>query len=196
MQKQITTQLLCFFLFSSFSFAQSTDNNFMSNRIDTTATGTLILVEEVLLDAPLASVWDAYTTEEAWTKWATPLVEMDFKINGTIKTNYNIEGTIGDSTTNTLYVVNYVPHKLITMQADINKNWPEFMKKDQKDMYNVILFEALTPSRTKLTSYGMGYKNNEKYQELMKFFIKGNAWTYNKLREYLEQEPVEEAKHK
>ena len=47
----------------------------------------------------------------------------------------------------------------------------------------------IVPVRIKLLVWSM-------FTQLMKFFIKGNAWTYNKLREYLEQEPVEEAKHK
>ena len=60
------------------------------------------------------------------------------------------------------------------------------MKEDEKDLYNTILFEELSPSKTKVISYGIGYKNNEKYMSLMKFFIQGNEQSYLNLISYLE----------
>jgi len=118
--------------------------------------------------------------------WATALAEIDFKVNGTIKTNYNKTGSIGDESTITLHILNYVPKRLLTLQAELTKNFPDFMKEDEKDLYNVILFEKINPKETKVISYGIGYKNNEKYMSLMKFFIQGNEKSYYNLISYLE----------
>ena len=60
------------------------------------------------------------------------------------------------------------------------------MQADAKDLYNVIYFEALEEGRTKITSYGIGYKNNPKYLSLMKFFIQGNEQSSLQLIKYLE----------
>lgn len=162
------------------------NNKEISSKVDSTAAGELILTQEVIVHAPLETVWDAYTTEAGWAKWSTPLVSMDFRVGGTIKTNYNAEGTLGDETTNTLFIRNYVPYKLLTLQADLAPNWPEFMKEDVEDLYNLTLFEHLSEQKTRIISYGMGYKNNEKYLGLMDFFIQGNEYSYQQLKKALE----------
>ena len=75
---------------------------------------------------------------------------------------------------------------MLTLQAELTKNFPEFMKADAKDLYNMILFEAISATKTKVTSYGIGYKNNDKYRSLMTFFIQGNEQSYHNLISYLE----------
>ena len=50
----------------------------------------------------------------------------------------------------------------------------------------MILFEKIAPSKTKIISYGIGYKKNEKYKSLMKFFIQENEQSYLNLISYLE----------
>lgn len=156
------------------------------SRVDSTAAGELILTQEVVVHASLEDVWNAYTTENGWAKWSTPLVSIDLRVGGIIRTNYNADGTLYDETANTLYIRNYVPYELLTLQADISPNWPEFMKEEADNLFNVILFEPLDENKTKLVSHGIGYKNNERYWGLMDFFIKGNEMSYQKLKNVLE----------
>lgn len=177
------------FCFSISVFAQN--NNDISEKrvtsvIDSSKADNLVLKQSFVVNVPLDSVWNAYTTKKGWESWATAKAEIDFKINGIIKTNYNKDGEIGDETTITLNVVNYIPQRMLTLQAELTKNFPEFMKADEKDLFNMILFEAIEPSKTKVVSYGIGYKNNEKYMSLMKFFIQGNEQSYLNLISYLE----------
>ena len=139
-----------------------------------------------MVDVPLDSVWNAYTTQKGWESWVAAKAEIDFKINGVIKTSYNKDSNIGDESTNILHIINYIPKRMLTLQAELTNNFPEFMKADSKNLYNVILFERISPSRTKVISYGIGYKNNEKYMGLMKFFIRGNEQSHRNLISYLE----------
>ncbi len=159
----------------------------VTSTVDSTNKKELILIQEFIVNVPLDSVWNAYTTKNGWENWAVAIAEVDFKINGTIRTNYNKNGKIGDSTTINLRVVNYIPKKLITLQAELTNNFPNFMKKDEKDLYNIIRFESLASKKTKVISYGIGYKNNPKYLSLMKFFISGNEMSYQQLIAYLEK---------
>lgn len=181
--------LIIFLLQSILAFGQDNSlitENRVTSKIDSTYTNELVLIQEFVVNVPVDSVWNAYTTKKGWESWAVSKAEIDFKINGLIQTNYNKDGEIGDESTITLHIKNYVPKRLLTLQAEITKNFPAFMKEDEKDLYNVILFEELEPSKTKVTSYGIGYKNNEKYNSLMAFFIKGNAQSYLNLITYLE----------
>ena len=175
-----------FALFSISVYSQVLDNNRVITTIDSTNRKEIVLIQEFSINVPLDSVWNAYTTKEGWENWAVPLAEVDFKVSGLIRTNYNKQGTIGDSSTIVLHVVNYVPRKLITLQAELNAHFPEFMKKDEKDFYNLIYFEKIDRSLTKVVSYGIGYKNSPKYHKLLKFFISGNEMSYKNLIQYLE----------
>ncbi|MEL6812253.1 MAG: SRPBCC domain-containing protein [Bacteroidota bacterium] len=155
------------------------------SRIDSTDSQNMVLIQTFEVHGTLDQVWEAYTTKVGWESWVAPLAEVDFKINGSIRTNYNKEGTIGDASTIVLHVVNFVPKKMITLQAELTQNFPEFMKEDAEDLFNVIYFEETSSGTTKVTSYGIGYKKTEKYRNLMKFFISGNEATYQKLISYI-----------
>jgi len=180
--------LLLFLYFPFVLDAQTTKlpENRVKSEIDSSNVNNMVLKQSFIVNVVLDSVWNAYTTKIGWESWATAIADIDFKINGIIKTNYNKAGKIGDESTITLHILNYVPKRMLTLQAELTKNFPEFMKADEKDLYNVILFEEVSPSKTKVTSYGIGYKNNEKYMSLMKFFIQGNEQSYLNLISYLE----------
>ncbi len=159
----------------------------ISSRVERTALGERILVQEVVVEAPLERVWAAYTTSDGWSAWASPVARIDLRVGGTIETHYDPKAAIGDPGTNTLRIVNYVPHRLLTLKADLSDNWPEVLKQDGEHLANVILFEGLSPNRTKIESYGVGYGNSPEYDELMQFFIEGNESLFRKLIEVLEK---------
>ncbi|MEQ8244073.1 SRPBCC domain-containing protein [Fulvivirga sp.] len=167
-------------LLSNLTFGQAT------SETDTLPSGELMLKQEILINASIEKVWNAYTTTEGWKAWVTPIVEIDFKINGTIKSHYDSTATIGDKGTIVNHVLNYIPYKLITMQAELNENFPEFMIGEEKNLYSIVEFEKLGENQTKLTIYGIGYKNEQQWIDLLKFFIQGNEMSLNKLKNYLE----------
>jgi uncharacterized protein YndB with AHSA1/START domain len=187
--------LILFFTFF-FSTANGQNENQpadqrITSRVDSSNNEELVLIQEFIVNVSLDSVWNAYTTEKGWESWAVPLAEIDWKVGGIIRTTYNINGVIGDSTTIVNHIINYVPHKIITLQAEITDNFPDFMKEEAEDFYNIIYFEKADEGKTTVTSYGIGYKNNEKYLSLMQFFISANKKTYKNLISYLETgEPV------
>ena len=154
--------------------------------VDSTHANNMTLTQTFTVNVSLDSVWNAYTTETGWESWATAMAVIDFKLNGLIKTNYNTNGSIGDSTTITLHIINYIPNRMLTLQAELTKHFPDFMQVDEKDLFNIIVFEELSPNKTQVTSYGVGYKKNEDYLALMKFFIQGNEQSFLNLIAYLE----------
>lgn len=155
--------------------------------VDSSDADNLVLIQSFEVEASVDKVWNAYTTKEGWKKWVAPVAEIDFKIGGLIQTNYNKEAKIGDEGTIRLHIINYVPRKLLTLQAEISESFPVFMKEDAKGFYNVISFEKINDYTTKITSFGIGYKKNPKYLELLNFFIKGNEASYIQLISYLEK---------
>ena len=176
-----------FLLLSTLLFSQeSQSSNRVVSVVDSTHQDNVVLQQTFVINVPLDSVWNAYTTKKGWENWAVAQAEIDFKINGIIKTSYSKDAVIGDESTITLHIVNYVPKRMLTLQAELTKNFPDFMKEDQKGLYNTILFESLGPRKTQVISYGIGYKNNAKYLSLLQFFIQGNEQSYLNLINYLE----------
>jgi uncharacterized protein YndB with AHSA1/START domain len=147
----------------------------------------LILVQEVVVEAPIGEVWGAYTTSAGWMAWASPQAEVDLRAGGTIRTHYGPDAEIGDPGTNTLHIVNYVPERVLTLRAEISDRWPEVMKADEGKLMNVIVFDALGDAVTRIRSYGVGYRDLPAYDDLMEFFIPANEGLFQKLKEHLEQ---------
>jgi hypothetical protein len=58
---------------------------------------------------------------------------------------------------------------------------------EEKNLYSIVDFEKVDENQTKLTIYGIGYKNEQQWLDLLKFFIQGNEMSLNKLKKYLEQ---------
>ncbi len=80
-----------------------------------------------------------------------------------------------------------MPKRLLTLQAEITDNFPEFMKDDANDFFNVIYFDELENGHTNIKSFGIGYKNNPKYLSLMNYFIPANEKLLMNLILYLEK---------
>ena len=158
----------------------------ITSRVETTAAGELILVETVEIRASLAAVWEAFTTPAGYASWAAPVVEIDLRVGGTIRTHYDPSAQIGDADTIVLRVVSYVPERLLTLQADISQNWPAIISEQAAQLYNVILFEPVTDDHTRVVSYGLGYRDSDDMRDMMNFFITANAQLYAKLVATLE----------
>ncbi len=156
-----------------------------SNMIKTDA-GERVVIQEVLLNARIEKVWDAYTTDDGWSAWASPAVKINLRAGGTIQTHYTPNAKIGDAGTNTLHIVNYVPQKVLTLRAELSERWPDIMKQDADNLMNVIVFEAISDNRTRILSYGVGYRDDPAYDKLMEFFIPANEGLYAKLIDYVE----------
>lgn len=119
----------------------------IQNRIITTQSQELVLIEEVLIEAPVRDAWKAYTTAEGMMAWSAPLVEVDLRAGGSIRSLYDTNLNIGDPGTINLRIVNYVPERLLTLQAEQAESWPEVMKQDRGNLMNVIFSNPLARIR-------------------------------------------------
>ena len=158
----------------------------ISSEVKTTESGDLVLVQTGIFDAPVETVWKAYTTDEGWTGWASPQAKIDLRVGGELLTHYDKAGTIGDEATNRLEIVSYVPNELLTLKSDISDNWPAIMKEDADRMSNVIVFHREAPNRTRVVSYGIGYRDTPEYQSLMQFFSQANEGLMHDLKRFVE----------
>lgn len=150
--------------------------------------GDLTLVHVAEFDASVEQLWDAFTTAEGYMAWAAPVAEVDLRTGGTIRSHYTPGAAVGDEGTVTLHLLQVVPRRLLLMQAEPAPNWPASMQEDADRFMNLVVFEPTADGGSKVTSYGLGYRDNEEYRGLLAFFDQANQGLYAKLAEYLEEE--------
>jgi uncharacterized protein YndB with AHSA1/START domain len=143
---------------------------------------TTPLVSEGVVAGPVEKVWAAFTTAEGLKSWMAPHAEFDLRIGGTMRTNYNKEGTLGDAGTIENAILAYEPMRMLTIKVTrAPESFP--FKQAVEKMWTVMYFEPLAPDRTRVRVVGMGFTEDEESQKMRKHFEWGNAWTLRKLQQ-------------
>lgn len=137
-------------------------------------------VYEHELDAPIAEVWAAFTTNEGLRSWVAPLVDIDLRIGGKWVSNYNAEGVLGDSTTIENTILSYEPERMLSLQATgFPADFP--FVEAARNTWTVFYFSALSPTRTKIRVVGLGYTEDEQSQAMRSFFARANQYSLDQL---------------
>ena len=145
-----------------------------------------VLRHEVILDAPVEEVWKAFTTSEGVRNWMAPVGEVDLRIGGSIKTNYNRQAKIGDPGTIVHHILSYEPGRMISTQFTAPETAPAHAKTAQA-VWWVARMEPLPDGRTRLTYTGIGWGEGPEWEESYRFFNSGNAWTLQQLANYFDR---------
>lgn len=139
------------------------------------------LRHDVVIDAPVADVWDAFTTKDGLESWMAPKVEIDLRVGGTLRSVMKADAEIGGDATIESTILSLEPLRMISlrpMKAPGNFPFPNAMKKS----WSVVYFDALGERRTKLTMIGLGYTDEPESMEMRDYFDKGNVMILDKLR--------------
>jgi uncharacterized protein YndB with AHSA1/START domain len=139
-----------------------------------------ILRVETVVDAPVRDVWKAYTTKEGWESWAVPLAEVDFRVGGMIRTNYNKEAGIGGPGTITHHILAYEPERMVVtrFEAPANAAWA----KKAEACRVVVRLEPVSGSRTRFVETMVGFGEGPEWDEAYNKFKAGNERTLEQLR--------------
>lgn len=57
------------------------------------------IINEEIVDAPVENVWAAWSTSDGLRAWLAPHADIDLRVGGLMRTNYNTSGTLGDPQT-------------------------------------------------------------------------------------------------
>lgn len=154
-----------------------------------------VLRQSMVLDTSLDHVWALFTTGEGVSSWMAPVGSVDLRGGGMIRTNYDAcaEPEDGGWIENT--IVNFVPRRLITLQADLEPQreaaWMnETIYARREHLYSVIEFEGIGPGQTRLTMWGLGYGTGPEWETILDFFTAGNEWTFGQLQRAIAGEQV------
>lgn len=154
--------------------------------------GERILRHEGVIHASAREIFSAMTTGEGLKKlWGVALADVDFRVGGAMRTSYDPAGTLGDDNTITNTILAYEPDRMVAIKPSAPKNAPDHIKAICETGWNVIRLEPLTPTSTRLTITGMGYKEGELFDKAYEFFNQGNAWTLAKMQDAMNDQTRE-----
>jgi uncharacterized protein YndB with AHSA1/START domain len=140
-----------------------------------------VLRTEAVLEATPAQLWEAYTTKAGWESWAVPLAEVDFRVGGTIRTNYDKDAGIGGPGTITHHILAYEPQRMVVTRFDApaNASWAKMAEGCQV----VVRLEPVSPTRTRFVETMVGWGEGPEWDESYTHFKQGNEFTMERLKQ-------------
>jgi uncharacterized protein YndB with AHSA1/START domain len=142
-------------------------------------------VSEGVINAPLADVWKVWTTAEGYKALGVAKAEVDFRIDGLIRSHYSDEGVLGDDNTIVNRILAYEPRRMIAIRIDKPPQSFPFHEA-WKHTWTVITFTEVDRSRTHLRVASMGFGTDEESQAMSRFFERGNALTIKTLQDHFD----------
>lgn len=143
------------------------------------------------VDANIGDVWQAFTTTEGLQSWVAPLVDIDFRVGGKWRANYNADGVLGDQDTIVNTILSYDPQRMLSLKATGFPAGFEF-EDVAKETWSIFYFEAIDVSITKITIVGLGYNDTEQSQKMRSFFKPANEYSMSQLKASFKKKTVNE----
>lgn len=140
------------------------------------------LEHQATIDAPIADVWNAWTTDEGFASWAVAKAKIDLRIGGDMRTSYNAQSTLDDEHTIINRIISFEPQRMLSIQ---NVKAPAGFKNAElfQNTWSVVYFDPVGNDRTHIRIVGMGYGEGPEWDDIYGKFKAGNQWSLDKLRE-------------
>ncbi len=138
-----------------------------------------------VIHAPIQRVWQAFTDPEDLMKWSVKMAEVDLRVGGIIRTNYNANGKLGDEQTFETQVLTFEPERMIAfrpMSAPKNLSYREAYLK----IWTVVYFDDLSHDKTGVRISSHGYGPGDTAQQMLALFEKNNERKLQRLNEYVQ----------
>lgn len=144
------------------------------------------IVTEGVIDAPVAEVWNAWATSEGLASWLAPQADIDLRVDGLMRANYDPKGTLGDAGTIENRILSFEPERMLSIRvAKAPESFP--FKAKVGEMWTVLYFQPAETNKTALRIVGLGFSADEESKRMREFFQQGNAFTLEQLRKHFQQ---------
>lgn len=141
------------------------------------------IVSEGVVAAPTAAVWNAWSTASGLRAWLAPHADVDLRIDGLMRANYDPQASLGGPGTIENRILSYEPGRMLSIRvARAPENFP--FKARVAEMWTVLHFEPTADGNTLLRIVGMGFGADKESQKMKEFFRRGNAYTLAQLQQH------------
>ena len=155
--------------------AQVTNSSYTTQYVEK------VLQLSIVVPMTKNEAWKLFSTDDGLKKWLAPVAKIDMRTGGSILTNYDKSKNIDDITSIKLGIINYLENEMITLKVDLNNNFPESAKKEDKNLQEIIQLVEMGAGKTKIISTMVGFGKGSDWDKTYTFFEKGNDWTFNEI---------------
>ncbi len=139
------------------------------------------VVSEGVVNAPPAEVWRAWTTAEGMKSWLAPKADIDLRIDGLMRTNYNPKAELGDDGTIENRILAFDPERMFAIKvARAPKTFP--FPEAVKRMWTVVYLIDQGAGQTLVRAVGHGFTDDPESSKMRDFFQRGNDYTLGELQ--------------
>jgi len=139
------------------------------------------IVTEGVINAPIDSVWAAWTTGEGLRSWLAPHAEIDLRIGGLMRTNYQAKEKLGDPGTIENTILSFEPKRMLSFKVSKQPIGFPFPNEIFK-MWTVIYLEPTESEQTHMRAVSLGFQATEQSEKMRAFFERGNNITLQELQ--------------
>ena len=138
------------------------------------ADGTRFYEDSLVIAAPAATLFRAFSDPTEFRKWASPVSAVDFRLGGILEASYDPAGHIGDAENIRQAIVAYVPDRMIVFR---NVQAPSMLpgRAAYPQTVKVLEFADRGGGTTKVTISGVGFGTGADFDKLYAFFQPGDA---------------------
>ena len=140
------------------------------------------LIHEAVVNAPLEQVWAAFTTKAGLESWMVAHAEIELRIGGKMKTQYDPKGMVGDAKAIENTILSFEPKRMVSFKVTKAPDTFPFPNAI-KNMWTVVYFEADGEKATRVREVSMGFGDDDESRKMREFFKRGNEYTLQKLKE-------------
>lgn len=153
--------------------------------------GTRVLEQRVLVPAPAAAVWDAWTTTEGFRSWVAPVAAVDFRRGGWMEATFDFAGKVGDVRNIRNEILAIAPGRMFAIRnVQAPPNAP-FDVAAFQTLHTVVFVEPKGPAQTLVTVVMPGVGSGPAFDGVYKHFEWGNAYTLDALRKRFADGPTD-----
>jgi uncharacterized protein YndB with AHSA1/START domain len=137
------------------------------------------LVAEAVVNAPLDTVWRAWTTVDGIQSWMVAKADIDLRVGGLWRTSYTREADLAGDAAIHHRILALDPGKMLafqTVKTPANFPFPGILQ-----TWTVVYLAAENASQTRVTVRMLGYGDDEPSMKMRAFFEKGNQATVDAL---------------
>lgn len=147
------------------------------------ARATDSIVSEGVIDAPVAAVWTAWTTSDGLRAWLAPHADIDLRLDGLMRANYDPQGRLGDPGTILNRILAYEPERMLAIRVtQAPEKFP--FRAIVGEMWTVLHLTPTADGKTHLRIVGLGFGPGEEARKMRAFFQQGNDYTLAHLQQH------------
>lgn len=144
------------------------------------------VVSEIVIEAPPAAIWSAWTAKEEVEVWMAPSVRIELEIGGDWLTSYEGNAALDDDSVVHNRILAFDPERMLalaTVKPPADFPFPSAIL----NTWSVLYIDAIDDGKTKVTLRMFGFGDDQESEAMREFFEWGNQYELDNLKSYIDQ---------